>query len=350
MKKLFQSKALCCLLVLALCLAFTLPVMANPGLPNQAQATHHQLPSQFTGEIAYDYIYYLSEVIGSRIAATEAEVEAAEYIYEEFESMGFEPYYQPFTYVRWGTEYESQNVIAVKPGRSSETVILGAHYDSVRRGTGASDNASGVGVMLELAPMLKDLNTHANIKLIAFGAEEVGLRGSRQYVDTMTEEEIADTVAMVNMDMVGGVGDYFYVYAGLDGPTWVREMALNIGHNQGIDIRTTPDTNWGGYTGNWSDHAPFVWAGIPVAYFEHWNWELDPYSYWGTETEEYGDILHTEMDTIEMIDLEEMSYVGKVVGPLVYELAKTPLRNTNSEGVGKNAAKYKSVDAFDRAP
>jgi len=127
-------------------------------------------------------------------------------------------------------------------------------------------------------------------------------------------------------------------------------MALDIGINQGIDIRSTIGLYWDGYTGDWSDHAPFRWAGIPVAYFEHWNWHYDPECFWGIQNEELGFIYHSPADTIDKVNVEKMSYVGKIVAPLVYEIAKTPLRNIDSEGVGKNTAKYKSVEALQRVP
>jgi len=349
MKVNFKSKLLCVLLALIMIAALALPAFAAPTLPPQARAAHLQLPGQFTGDAAYEHIRYLSVEIGPRVASTEAEEEAADYVFEQFEAMGYEPWVQPFTYVRRGVSYDSQNIIAVKPGRSNATVILGAHYDSVRWGTGANDNASGVGVMLEAASLLKDYPTHANIVFIAFGAEEVGLHGSRYYVSTLTENEIANAIAMVNLDMVGGYGDYLYVYAALNGPTWVRDMALNIGQNQGIDLRSSIGLYWDGFTGDWSDHVPFRNAGIPVAYFEHWNWEYDPTDSWGIENaerfDEFGDHYHTENDTFEWINKERVSYVGKVVAPLVYELAKTPLPNMDSKGVGRRTQRYVAVDA-----
>ncbi|MEW6082307.1 MAG: M20/M25/M40 family metallo-hydrolase [Bacillota bacterium] len=322
-----------------LCVALAVPAVA---LPEQAKAAHKVLPQYFTGEVAWDHVYYLSEGIGPRVAGGSNEALAAAYVKKEFEALGLEVHIQPFSYVRQGVTGNSQNVVAVKPGRGPVTLIVGAHYDSVARGKGAGDNASGVGVMLEAASLLKDFPTYATIKFIAWGAEEVGLRGSRHYVEQMSEEEIASTVAYINMDMVG-IGDYCYVYAGLEGETWVRDMALAIGTRQGLDIRTTPDTSWGGFTGDWSDHVAFRLAGIPVAYFEWWNWHLDPYDMWGIETEKFGDILHTDLDTIAMVKLEKLKITGKIVTPLIYELAKTPLANTKSQGVGKRTARYGSV-------
>lgn len=148
---------------------------------------------------------------------------------------------QPFSYVRRGTTHHSQNVVATKPGRSEMTVIIGAHYDSVSRGKGAGENATGVGVMLEAASLLKNVPTYATVKFVAWGAEEAGLRGSYYYVSQMSQEEICATVAYINLDMVG-IWDHFHVYAARNGDTWVRDMALEIGRNQGMDIRTTPAT------------------------------------------------------------------------------------------------------------
>jgi len=327
------------LLAVFLCAALAVPGMA---LPEQASATHKLLSRSFTGEVAWDHVYYLSEVIGRRPAGTQAEKDAAQYIKSEFEAIGLNAYVQPFTYVRRNVTYHSQNVVAVKPGRSDVTVVVGAHYDSVSRGKGAGDNATGVGVLLEAASLLKDVPTYATVKFVAWGAEEVGLRGSYYFVSQMSPEEIDATIAYINLDMVG-IGDYFYVYAANSGATWVRDMALAIGINQGFDIRTTPETSWGGFTGDWSDHVAFRNAGIPVAYFEWWNWEKYPYDMYGIETDLYGDIYHTDMDTIAMVSLDKLRLTGKVVVPLIYELVKTPLPNIQSNGLGKRLKRYVSV-------
>jgi alkaline phosphatase isozyme conversion protein len=346
-----QMKIISLLLALSLLFAFALPVSAA-GLPAQAKAAHLQLAARYTGEAAYEHVRYLSKEIGPRVASTDAELEAAEYVFDQFKAMGYDPSVQPFPYVRRGVTYESQNIIAVKPGRSDTTVVVGAHYDSVRVGEGANDNASSVGVMLEVASLMKNYPTHANIVFIAFGAEEVGLHGSRYYVSSLSDKEIAKTVAMINMDMVGGYGDYLYAYAALGGPTWVRDMALDIGWNQGIEVYSSIGLYYDGFTGDWSDHVPFRNAGIPCVYFEHWNWHYDPTDSWGIENaerlEEFGDHYHTVNDTFEWINKEKMADVGKIVAPLVYELAKTPLPNMNSKGVGRRTQRYVAVAASGR--
>ena len=67
--------------------------------------------------------------------------------------------------------------------------MLSAHMDSVVGAPGANDNASGVGLMLELARVFKGYNTDKDLKFIAFGSEERGLLGARYYVDQLTQAE-----------------------------------------------------------------------------------------------------------------------------------------------------------------
>ncbi len=73
--------------------------------------------------------------------------------------------------------------------RASRTalVIAGAHYDAVTAGEGADDNASGVGVMLEVAERLAHFTIDYDVVFIAFGAEDVGSRGSDAFVDQLRQ-------------------------------------------------------------------------------------------------------------------------------------------------------------------
>ncbi|SHI54529.1 M20/M25/M40 family metallo-hydrolase [Lutispora thermophila] len=209
------------------------------------------------------------------------------------------------------------NVIATKPGSSDKVVIVGAHYDSVTAGTGADDNASGVGIMLEAAEILANMDTPYTIKFIAFAAEEIRFRGSKHYVENMTEEEIENTIAMINIDSCIG-GDFAYVYGGYaDDPDggWVRDKALALAKNLGLDLKTNPGLNSDypeGTTGDWSDHVYFRLAGIPYAYFEATNWEIgekDGY----TQTVKHGAIMHSRKDNLDFIEKE---FHGRVMDRL----------------------------------
>ena len=309
-----------------------------------------RIPKQVTGDLAWEHVSYLSEVIGVRVVETPQEEATADYIIEQFEDMGYEVEIQPFSFERRGQTYESENIIATKPGKFDQTVIVGAHYDSVSErvcldgnvSSGAGDNASGVGVMLEAADVLSNYKTKGTIKFIAFGAEEMGLRGSRYYASQMSDENIANTVTMIDLDSVG-VGDFFYVYAGLDdNPGWARDLALNIGQRIGHDLRTSPQSeyfDWG-TTGDWSDHVPFKNLGIPIAYFEWMNWDIEPDG--GIETEEYGWVMHTCMDNLSFISHDKLELTAEVVAALVFELSKTKLPKAEKGRIAKGN-KYISI-------
>jgi aminopeptidase YwaD len=99
----------------------------------------------------------------------------------------------------------SRNVVVRPPDGRCERLV-GAHYDSVEAGPGANDNASGVGVLLETARALAIGGGREGVCLVAFGAEEVGLVGSRHFVTGLSPDERQALQGMVNLDMVG-VGD-----------------------------------------------------------------------------------------------------------------------------------------------
>ena len=77
-----------------------------------------------------------------------------------------------------------------KQGDAEQTVVVGAHLDSVIAGPGINDNGSGSSTILEIAEELSELGTKPRQKLrFAFwGAEESGLLGSEHYVDTRTDD------------------------------------------------------------------------------------------------------------------------------------------------------------------
>ncbi len=275
------------------------------------------------GETAYSYLKYIDQNLRERIAGSDQEVAAAEYIFEQLESFGYAPEYQSFNYSIGSKTINSQNIIVTKPGKSEETIIVGAHYDSV--GTaGVDDNGSGVSVVLETVKSLYNVETPYTIKFIFFGAEEQGLRGSKAYVSNMTQEDIKKTICMINIDSVLA-GTYRYMYSGdatsdVNGEVIVEKswpfyqaMAISDEFNLGMRSNDT-ELNYdypSPTTGTWSDHQSFRDKGIPYLYFEAANWELpdDPnYPEWGSsgayETET-GEVMHVKgRDDLTFIENE----------------------------------------------
>jgi len=98
-------------------------------------------------------------------------------------------------------ERPSQNVIAEKQGMCDSIVILilEGNYDSVAEASGANDNASGTDVLLTIARMLANIDLPFTLRIIPLGSEELGLLGSRFYMDSLTAQELANAQAMLNL-------------------------------------------------------------------------------------------------------------------------------------------------------
>ncbi len=260
------------------------------------------------GDYAYKFLTKFNTDFSKRKAASEEELEAAEYIKSELTGFGYNADLVPFTYTNWeGTEYNSQNVVAVKEGSdTSKQIIVGAHYDSVSAGNGIDDNASGVAALLESAKYYSDKTPSCNIVFVAFGAEEVGLKGSAAYVKGMTEEEKAKTKLMINIDSIAG-GDKLYAYTGADEESQaILADLLNYGKDLGLVTQEGKGKDYGyGETGDWSDHANFKNAGIKFIYFEGTNWDCDidggETQYVDSEGNGYK-IMHTSKDTLDWIE------------------------------------------------
>lgn len=307
------------LLLLAVLLV-TFAVIA-PAAPAKTLA-----PNAF-GAKAYTYVDQLTRITNpdgsytglDRAAGTESEVVAAEKVAGWFGDAGYVPTMQPFTYVRRGVTYNSQNVVAFRPadlkrkGQPRPLVIVGAHYDAVTAGDGADDNASGVAVMLEVAERLAHFKIDYDVVFVAFGAEEVGLRGSSYFAGQLSDADVARSIAMINFDSLI-VGDKLYIHAGSNLKTWARDAMLRlirlrklpIEIQPGLYLVANPDETDPGYAAGFtpdgfSDYTAFNQAGIPVVAFESTNWEigdLDGYE----QTEEYGSFWHTPNDTLATIE------------------------------------------------
>ena len=187
--------------------------------------------------------------------------------------------------------------------------MIGAHYDSVAAGRGAFDNASGVALMMELADALRDEKTPYTLVFVAFGAEEVGLRGSTHYVAEMSDQARADTILMINFDSVA-TGDRLYCYSSEEA-AWPQLALRSMARGLGISILTSPGLNKDhpyGTTGDWSDHVAFRKAGIPYLYFEATNWLLgDKDGYLNTVKDR--EVWHSKKDTLSYI---EQRYPGRM--------------------------------------
>jgi peptidase M28-like protein len=92
------------------------------------------------------------------------------------------------------------NVVCTLPGTTKSVIIVGAHFDHVRRGTGIIDNWSGASLLPSLVESLRHQPRQHTFVFVGFTAEEEGLVGSKFYANHMTPDAVAHTRAMINLD------------------------------------------------------------------------------------------------------------------------------------------------------
>lgn len=153
-------------------------------------------------------------------------------------------------------EAPASNVVGVLEGSDpklkDEVIVVGAHYDHLGRGGrgslaaregdvhhGADDNASGTAALLELARVLSrdKARMRRTVVFVAFGGEEEGLLGSKFYVEHPARP-LAQTAAMLNMDMVGRLKDDALTVGGVGTAAGWRELVEEA--NRAYDIAVYP--------------------------------------------------------------------------------------------------------------
>lgn len=200
-------------------------------------------------------------------------------------------------------EIETANIVATFPGRTADTIVVGAHFDSWDLGQGATDNGIGTAEVFALAKVLharapQNLRT---IELVWFNGEEEGLFGSRYHAPTLKDRPVA---AMLNLDMVGfplsvnalGYDELVPLLERFDKSLGTRKL------KQGVS-----SINWFG-----SDHTSFQLEGIRVITMGG-RIEPDVVRYY-----------HDFADTVEKVDSRMIPEATATIAALVYRLANEP--------------------------
>jgi Peptidase family M28/PA domain len=147
----------------------------------------------------------------------------------------------------------THNVIAETPaGIGDHVVMAGGHLDSVAGGPGIDDNGSGVATLIEAAEAIGPKPPGARVRIGFWAAEELGLLGSRRYVNSLGKADRGRIDAYVNLDMVGSPHPVAKVYG--DGDPHLAKVLREAdgGHLGDADVDGA------------SDHTFFQLAGIPV--------------------------------------------------------------------------------------
>ena len=168
--------------------------------------------------------------------------------------------------------FKARNVIAqTKTGSTTDVVMAGAHLDSVPEGPGINDNGSGVAAVLETAVQLGNSpHVHNAVRFGFWGAEELGLIGSRNYVESLDLDALKDIALYLNFDMLASPNPGYFTYDGDQSlPADARGQPVVPEGSAGIERtlvaylksagKTAQDTSFDGR----SDYDGFTLGGYP---------------------------------------------------------------------------------------
>jgi hypothetical protein len=262
---------------------FSTCLIALLATPLAAQTT----PESY--QILADVRYLASDELGGRMLGSPGADSAAQFIARHFAQAGLQPSsqggFQTFdvskdapavAQARLGM-VSGRNVIGVLPGRDpvlrNEIVIVGAHYDHLGLGgpgsgaldpdvlgqvhNGADDNASGTAALIHIASRLAMQPPARTVVFIAFSGEELGLLGSAYYVKHPLYP-LANTIAMVNMDMIGRLRNRRLIVYGVETAKEFPALLDSLNWYAGFDLKKQGD----GYGP--SDQQSFFVAKRPV--------------------------------------------------------------------------------------
>lgn len=217
-----------------------------------------------------------------RRAGTEGAARARRVLVAAFEEAGLHPFGETFTHpFRFtggpgGASVLAENVIGFLPGREfpDRVIVVTAHYDhlGIQGGAiynGADDNASGTAALLALARNFAEAPPRHTLVLAALDAEEMGLRGAREFV-AAPPVPLASIALNVNLDMVSRSEAGELYAAGTSHNPTLLPLVEAVAAGAPVTLLTghdTPDLPPGDDWTFASDHAPFHEAGIPFVYF-----------------------------------------------------------------------------------
>ncbi|UCH57921.1 MAG: M20/M25/M40 family metallo-hydrolase [Candidatus Bathyarchaeota archaeon] len=155
-------------------------------------------------------------------------------------------------------DVETWNVVADLPGsgEDNELLVYGAHYEGHDIAVGALDDATGAACVMEVARVLSKEREHLKrpMRFLLFGSEEIGLLGSRAYVD-QHPEELERIRFMLNFDAAGRAGRQGF---NLCGHPELEPLFHGIAEAIGVDIPVWQSVS------PYSDHWPFLLKGVPT--------------------------------------------------------------------------------------
>lgn len=244
-------------LALAAASALLLLGAAGCSRPSHDSRASQDVAASDHGLLAATETVQFARHAGPRPTGSWADIEARSFVTLALQQLGYTPQVQEFLIGDPADHLLSANIIATKDGSSGTTLVVGAHYDTRPGSPGATDNATGIGLLLETAGRLREVDTPHTIVFVAFGAHWQGAAGAAFYVGELEGFERDALLGMVDLDTVAG-GDLLVAY-GPDGEgAWLRDALAIAAERSGVDV-TAAAAGAGG------EHGAFHEAGFPCA-------------------------------------------------------------------------------------
>ena len=290
-------------------------------------------PLQFDAQQSYTYMSQLAAGFPNRVTWGESRHKAENWVKEEFHKLGYEPQTLRFSEMIAGKEYtDLENVYAEKRGTRypDQIIVMMAHYDIVdTTEQGAMDDASGVGIVLELARIFAHEQTNRTMIFLITDSEEYGaFWGARSFAHYF--DRANQIIAAPSFDFVAPEKQTRIITL-CDGlktgytPLWLRELALNsITGVKAVDMSGPLEFIERAMQIPASDHGAMLAAGIPSF---NWVGQTDNFTY------EMAHYHHTPYDRVEALRPESFDAYGKSAERLVRSidaLYKVPSDYRNS--------------------
>ncbi|MEU4922478.1 M28 family metallopeptidase [Streptomyces parvus] len=264
---------------------------------------------------------------------------SVDYVKAKLDAAGYTTTIQQFT-SNGATGY---NLIADWPGGDPNKVLMaGAHLDSVSSGAGINDNGSGSAAVLEtaLAVSRAGHQPDKHLRFAWWGAEELGLVGSRYYVNNLPSAERSKLSGYLNFDMIGSPNAGYFVYD--DDP--VIEKTFKD-YFAGLNVPTEIEVEGDGR----SDHTPFKNVGIPVgglftgagstksaAQAQKWG---------GTAGQAFDRCYHSSCDNLSNVNDTALDRNSDAVAHAIWTLSAGTGEPPTGEGVFSNTTDVAIPDA-----
>ncbi|MFC7492429.1 MULTISPECIES: M28 family peptidase [unclassified Knoellia] len=212
----------------------------------------------------------------------------------------------------------TSNLIAEWPaGDANNVVMLGGHLDSVSNGAGINDNGSGSAGVLEaaLAYAASGQSAKSRLRIGFWGAEELGLLGSKFYMNSLSSTEKNKIRVYLNFDMIGSPNPGYFVYNDNPVGNAARDELTSWYASKGIpweyiDVQGR------------SDHAAFRSYGIATAGIfsgaETLKSSSQASKWGGTAGRAFDPCYHSSCDNINNINLTALDRGVDVIGHMLW--------------------------------